>query len=147
MKLGKNCRFSKTCKLFSFWAKLNFLKNSTTALYLLDFTRFFNLHLVYLIMQIYPVTREWDEANWLDPFISRGHNGHPLLFWYHGRISALGSDLPPQKHWVKEACHDMRTPMNEFLTPIARLKVPHQNLAVTHNSTNLATPWLTSVIS
>jgi hypothetical protein len=21
------------------------------------------------IMQIYPVTREWDEADWLDPFI------------------------------------------------------------------------------
>ena len=70
MKLGKNCRFSNTHKLFSFLAKHNFLKDLyTTALYLLDFIGFY-LNLVYFHMQIYPVTGEWDEANWLDPFIS-----------------------------------------------------------------------------
>ena len=41
MKLGENRRFSNTCQLFSFLAKLNFLKDSfTTTLYLLDFIGF-----------------------------------------------------------------------------------------------------------
>ena len=41
MKLGKNRRFSNICQLFSFFAKLNFLKDSfTTTLYLLDFIGF-----------------------------------------------------------------------------------------------------------
>ena len=29
----------------------------------------FDLHSVYFIMQNYPVTREWDETNWLDPLV------------------------------------------------------------------------------
>ena len=31
---------------------------------------------LYFILQIYPVTREWDEANWLDPFLGK------LLFFF-----------------------------------------------------------------
>ena len=61
--------FLNKCKLF-FFAKLNFLKDSyTTALYLLDLSDFY-LHLVYFIMKIYPVTKEWEEADWLDPFLT-----------------------------------------------------------------------------
>ena len=70
MKLGKNRRFSNTCQLLSFLAKLNFLKVSlATTLYLLDFI-FLDLHLVYFIVLNFPVTREWDAADWLDPLFT-----------------------------------------------------------------------------
>ena len=39
--MGENRRFSNTCELFSFLAKLNFLKDSyNTTLYMLDLIRF-----------------------------------------------------------------------------------------------------------
>ena len=58
VKAGQKSLFSNTCQLFSFLAKLNFLKASfTTTLYLLDLFDF-DLHLVYFIMQNFPVTRE-----------------------------------------------------------------------------------------
>ena len=41
LKMGKNRQFSNTCQLFSFLAKLNFLKDPfTTTLYLVDFIGF-----------------------------------------------------------------------------------------------------------
>ena len=30
---------------------------------------YFDLHLVYFIMQNYPVKREWDQTDWLDPLV------------------------------------------------------------------------------
>ena len=69
LKLGKNCRFSNTCQLFSFLAKLNFWKillpQHSTCWILFDL----DLHLVYFTVQNFPVTREWNEADWLDPLI------------------------------------------------------------------------------
>ena len=44
-----------------FLSKLNFLKDI--------FIITLYLHLIYFIMQNYPVTREWDEADWLDPLL------------------------------------------------------------------------------
>ena len=66
---GKIAVFQIHVNYFLFLAKQNFLNDFfTTTLYLLDFIGFY-LHLVYVIMQIYPVTRECDEADWLDPFL------------------------------------------------------------------------------
>ena len=55
---------------FLFWQNKNFWKlilpQHSTCWILFDF----DLHLDYFIMQNFPVTREWDEANWPNPLIS-----------------------------------------------------------------------------
>ena len=58
-----------------------------------------DLHLVYFIMQNYPVTREWDEVDWLDPLVMKHHSPKKTRLTEHsaaqlykdGTISSAGS--------------------------------------------------------
>ena len=43
----------------------------------------FDLHMVYCIKLNNPVTREWDEADWLDPLIPKSRGGQGLLYKHH----------------------------------------------------------------
>ena len=56
---------SPVCGIF--WKLL--LPQHSTCWILFDF----DLHLIYFIMQKFPVTREWDEADWLDPLLCQPH--------------------------------------------------------------------------
>jgi hypothetical protein len=57
VEAGQKSPFFKYMSTIFFLIKLKFLNDSfTTTLYLLDFIEF-HLHLVYFIMQIFPVTR------------------------------------------------------------------------------------------
>ena len=53
-----------------FWQKLTFWKNPLPHHYTCWILFDFDLHLVYFIMLNCPVTREWDEADWLDPLLA-----------------------------------------------------------------------------
>ena len=67
MKLGKNCRFLNTCQLFNFLAKPIFWK--------LLIPQHSTCWILFILTYIWSIslckTREWDEADWLGPLISR----------------------------------------------------------------------------
>ena len=73
VEAGQKSLFFKYMKTIFFFCRTyffeRFLYHSTIPVGLY---RIFYLHLVYFIMKIYPVTREWDEADWLDPFVNKG---------------------------------------------------------------------------
>ena len=109
LKLGKNRRFSNTCKLLSFLAKLYFLKESfATALYQLDFIGFLpkSGFFHYANLPSYKRVR-WGRL--AGPFLKYlkfwGNVHHPLCVTYHmARVTChLAPVTCPVSHFYKLA--------------------------------------------
>ena len=64
LKLGKNCRLFISVLKNMIFQKILVIQHYTCWILL-----YFDLHMVYCIMKNYPVTREKDEADWLDPLL------------------------------------------------------------------------------